>query len=192
MKAEDDEIDLGALAKSSEAAPVVKLRTCSSIDALKRGASDIHIEPYEKEFRVRFRIDGILYNVMALPMKLRDPLHLAHQDHGQAGHLGEAAAPGRPHQDPAEGRGPEPRDGLPRLLLPDALGREDRAAAARQDEAHARHDQAGLRGRLPRALQARDRQALRHRARHRAHGLGQDQHALLRASPSSTSPTPTS
>ena len=44
------------------------------IDALKRGASDIHIEPYEKEFRVRFRIDGILYNVMALPMKLRDPL----------------------------------------------------------------------------------------------------------------------
>jgi type IV pilus assembly protein PilB len=41
---------------------------------LKRGASDIHIEPYEKEFRVRFRIDGILYNVMALPMKLRDPL----------------------------------------------------------------------------------------------------------------------
>ena len=44
------------------------------VDSLKRGASDIHIEPYEKEFRVRFRIDGILYNVMALPMKLRDPL----------------------------------------------------------------------------------------------------------------------
>ena len=44
------------------------------MDSLKRGASDIHIEPYEKEFRVRFRIDGILYNVMALPMKLRDPL----------------------------------------------------------------------------------------------------------------------
>ena len=44
------------------------------VDSLKRGASDIHIEPYEKEFRVRFRIDGILYNVMALPMKLKDPL----------------------------------------------------------------------------------------------------------------------
>jgi type IV pilus assembly protein PilB len=74
VKTEDDEIDLGALAKSSEAAPVVKLSNVLLIDALKRGASDIHIEPYEKEFRVRFRIDGILYNVMALPLKLRDPL----------------------------------------------------------------------------------------------------------------------
>src|SRR5205809_2829469 len=74
VKSEEDEIDLGALAKSTEAAPVVKLSNVLLIDALKRGASDIHIEPYEKEFRVRFRIDGILYNVMALPLKLRDPL----------------------------------------------------------------------------------------------------------------------
>ena len=74
VRTEEDEIDLGALAKSSEAAPVIKLSNVLLIDALKRGASDIHIEPYEKEFRVRFRIDGILYNVMALPMKLRDPL----------------------------------------------------------------------------------------------------------------------
>jgi type IV pilus assembly protein PilB len=74
VSTQDDEIDLGALAKSSEAAPVVKLSNVLLIDALKRGASDIHIEPYEKEFRVRFRIDGVLYNVMALPMKLRDPL----------------------------------------------------------------------------------------------------------------------
>jgi type IV pilus assembly protein PilB len=74
VKTEDDEIDLSALSRSSEAAPVIKLSNVLLIDALKRGASDIHIEPYEKEFRVRFRIDGILYNVMALPMKLRDPL----------------------------------------------------------------------------------------------------------------------
>jgi type IV pilus assembly protein PilB len=74
VKEQDDEIDLGALAKSTEAAPVIKLSNVLLIDALKRGASDIHIEPYEKEFRVRFRIDGVLYNVMALPMKLRDPL----------------------------------------------------------------------------------------------------------------------
>ena len=73
-KTEEDEIDLNALTKSSEAGPVVKLSNVLLIDALKRGASDIHIEPYEKEFRVRFRIDGVLYNVMALPMKLRDPL----------------------------------------------------------------------------------------------------------------------
>ena len=54
--------------------PVVKLTNVLLVDSLKRGASDIHIEPYEKEFRVRFRIDGVLYNVMALPLKLRDPL----------------------------------------------------------------------------------------------------------------------
>jgi type IV pilus assembly protein PilB len=70
----EDEIDLGNLSKSADAAPVVKLTNVLLVDSLKRGASDIHIEPYEKEFRVRFRIDGILYNVMALPMKLRDPL----------------------------------------------------------------------------------------------------------------------
>jgi len=74
VKTEEEEIDLGALAKSSEAAPVIKLTNVLLIDSLKRGASDIHIEPYEKEFRVRFRIDGILYNVMALPLKLKDSL----------------------------------------------------------------------------------------------------------------------
>jgi type IV pilus assembly protein PilB len=74
VKTEEDEIDIGTLSKSSEAAPVIKLSNVLLIDALKRGASDIHIEPYEKEFRVRFRIDGVLYNVMALPMKLKDPL----------------------------------------------------------------------------------------------------------------------
>jgi type IV pilus assembly protein PilB len=74
IKADDDEIDLGNLAKSADAAPVIKLSNVLLVDSLKRGASDIHIEPYEKEFRVRFRIDGILYNVMALPLKLRDPL----------------------------------------------------------------------------------------------------------------------
>jgi type IV pilus assembly protein PilB len=74
VKAEEDEIDLGNLAKSADAAPVIKLSNVLLVDSLKRGASDIHIEPYEKEFRVRFRIDGVLYNVMALPLKLRDPL----------------------------------------------------------------------------------------------------------------------
>jgi type IV pilus assembly protein PilB len=74
VKQEEDEIDLGELSKSADAAPVIKLTNVLLVDSLKRGASDIHIEPYEKEFRVRFRIDGVLYNVMALPMKLKDPL----------------------------------------------------------------------------------------------------------------------
>ena len=71
---EGDEIDLQELEKSSEEAPVVKLCNLILTDALRRGASDIHIEPYEREFRVRFRIDGILYVVMNPPMKLRDAM----------------------------------------------------------------------------------------------------------------------
>ncbi|MFI5169884.1 MAG: type IV-A pilus assembly ATPase PilB [Vicinamibacterales bacterium] len=74
VKSEDEEIDLATMSRSADAAPVIKLTNVLLVDSLKRGASDIHIEPYEKEFRVRFRIDGILYNVMALPMKLKDPL----------------------------------------------------------------------------------------------------------------------
>ena len=71
---EADEIDLNELEKSADEAPVVKLCNLILTDALRRGASDIHIEPYEREFRVRFRIDGVLYVVMNPPMKLRDAM----------------------------------------------------------------------------------------------------------------------
>jgi type IV pilus assembly protein PilB len=71
---EGDEIDLVELEKGTEEAPVVKLCNLVLTDALRRGASDIHIEPYEREFRVRFRIDGVLYVVMNPPMKLRDAI----------------------------------------------------------------------------------------------------------------------
>ncbi|HEX6159863.1 MAG TPA: type IV-A pilus assembly ATPase PilB [Thermoanaerobaculia bacterium] len=71
---EDEEMDVNALADSAEEAPVVKLCNLILTDAIKRGASDIHIEPYEKEFRVRFRIDGILYEIMNPPLKLKDAM----------------------------------------------------------------------------------------------------------------------
>jgi type IV pilus assembly protein PilB len=71
---EDEELDVEALAEGAEEAPVVKLVNLILTDAIKRGASDIHIEPYEKEFRVRFRIDGILYEIMNPPLKLRDAM----------------------------------------------------------------------------------------------------------------------
>ncbi len=71
---DDDEIDLAELARASEDAPVVRLVNVLLVDSLRRGASDIHVEPYEKEFRIRFRIDGVLYDVMHPPMKIRDPL----------------------------------------------------------------------------------------------------------------------
>lgn len=71
---ENDEIDLAALAQASEDAPVVRLVNVLLVDSLRRGASDIHVEPYEKDFRIRFRIDGVLYDVMHPPLKMRDAL----------------------------------------------------------------------------------------------------------------------
>src|SRR5215218_4250272 len=71
---EDDELDVSALQDSAEEAPVVKLCNLILTDAIKRGASDIHVEPYEKEYRVRFRIDGILYEIMNPPLKLKDAM----------------------------------------------------------------------------------------------------------------------
>ena len=71
---DEDEIDLSRLAKMSEDAPVVRLVNVLLVDSLQRGASDIHIEPYEKEMRIRFRIDGVLYDVMHPPLRMRDAL----------------------------------------------------------------------------------------------------------------------
>ncbi|MGH9970728.1 MAG: type IV-A pilus assembly ATPase PilB [Pyrinomonadaceae bacterium] len=71
---DNEEIDLTTLSRISEDAPVVRLVNVLLVDALRRGASDIHIEPYEKELRIRFRIDGVLYDVMHPPLKLRDAL----------------------------------------------------------------------------------------------------------------------
>lgn len=71
---DNEEIDLSTLSRMSEDAPVVRLVNVLLVDALRRGASDIHVEPYEKELRIRFRIDGVLYDVMHPPFKLRDAL----------------------------------------------------------------------------------------------------------------------
>jgi type IV pilus assembly protein PilB len=71
---DDQEIDLEELQERSEEAPVVRLVNVILYDAIKRGASDIHIEPFEKEYRVRYRIDGVLYEVMNPPLKLKEAI----------------------------------------------------------------------------------------------------------------------
>jgi type IV pilus assembly protein PilB len=71
---EIEQIDVSSLEKQGGEAPVIRLVNLMLMSAIQKGASDIHIEPYEKEFRVRFRIDGLLYNVMAPPMKFRDAI----------------------------------------------------------------------------------------------------------------------
>jgi len=74
LQDEEEQINLSALKKGSEDAPVVRLVNMVLIDAIKRGASDIHVEPYEKTYRIRFRIDGLLSEVMRPNLKLKDSL----------------------------------------------------------------------------------------------------------------------
>ena len=71
---EEEDVDLATLEEESEDAPVVRLVNIILTDAIKRNASDIHVEPYEKEYRVRYRIDGILYEMMNPPLKLREAI----------------------------------------------------------------------------------------------------------------------
>ncbi len=71
---EDDNIDVKTLEKASEEAPVIKLVNSVLNDAIKKGASDIHVEPYEKVFRIRFRIDGMLYEIMKPPLSLKNAI----------------------------------------------------------------------------------------------------------------------
>ena len=74
LQSEEQELELADLEKAADEAPIVKLVNLILTDAVKRGASDIHVEPYEKEFRVRFRIDGVLQSIMSPPLKLKDAI----------------------------------------------------------------------------------------------------------------------
>ena len=71
---EMEEVDVLSLEKQGGEAPVVRLVNVVLASAMQKGASDIHIEPYEKEYRIRYRIDGTLYNVMVPPLKFRDAI----------------------------------------------------------------------------------------------------------------------
>ena len=67
----DEDLNILDLEKSAGDAPVVKLVNLVLLDAIRKGASDIHIEPYEKQLRIRYRIDGMLYEVMKPPLRLK-------------------------------------------------------------------------------------------------------------------------
>jgi type IV pilus assembly protein PilB len=74
LAAEESEMDAASLEKAAEEAPIIKLVNLILTDSVKRGASDIHVEPYETELRVRFRIDGMLQTVMTPPLRLKDAI----------------------------------------------------------------------------------------------------------------------
>ncbi len=71
---DEDDVNVHELEKEAEGAPVVRLVNAILLNAISKGASDIHIEPYEKKLRVRYRIDGVLIPEMEPPLKLKNPL----------------------------------------------------------------------------------------------------------------------
>ena len=74
IEEEEEDYDIEELVDSTEEAPIITLVNTVFIDAIKKGASDVHFEPYEKAFRVRYRLDGTLYEMMNLAMKFRNPV----------------------------------------------------------------------------------------------------------------------
>lgn len=72
--ADAEEIDASTLERESGEAPIVRLVNALMLSAIQRGASDIHVEPYEREMRIRFRIDGVLQVIMSPPLKHRDAI----------------------------------------------------------------------------------------------------------------------
>ena len=74
VESAEEAVDEHTLTAETEAAPVVKLVKLILLDAIKRGASDIHMEPYEKTLRVRYRIDGVLHEIMRPPLKMKEAI----------------------------------------------------------------------------------------------------------------------
>ena len=74
IEEEKDDYDVQELVQATEEAPIIKLVNEIFVDAIKKGASDVHFEPYEQTFRVRIRMDGILHEQMNLPLKFKNPV----------------------------------------------------------------------------------------------------------------------
>ncbi|WP_438013482.1 type IV-A pilus assembly ATPase PilB [Sorangium sp. So ce315] len=74
FQVEADDVNVLELEKAAEGAPVVRLVNAILLNAIKKGASDIHVEPYEKKLRVRYRIDGVLMEEMQPPIKLKNAI----------------------------------------------------------------------------------------------------------------------
>ncbi len=164
----DDLLDSGAQA------PVIRMINALLLQALRERASDVHFEPYESRSVVRFRVDGVLRDVLEPPRALHGGARLARQDHGEPRHRRKAAAAGRTPR--AQARRQAGR--RPRVDAADGTGRARRAAPARQGFGAARPDRARHERRDARRGGPPDPRAARHRARHRPDGLRQDDDAV--------------
>jgi type IV pilus assembly protein PilB len=74
IEEEDEDHDVEELVSVTEEAPIIRLVNSVFVDAIKKGASDVHFEPYESSFRVRYRLDGTLYELMNLDKKYKAPV----------------------------------------------------------------------------------------------------------------------
>src|SRR5258706_342020 len=71
---QEEDVDVKELERATEDAPVVRLVNAILTSAIKRRASDIHLEPFERMFRVRYRVDGVLEEIMKPPLKLKNAI----------------------------------------------------------------------------------------------------------------------
>lgn len=74
IEEDEEDYDIEELVHSTEEAPIITLVNTIFIDSIKKGASDVHFEPYEKNFRVRYRLDGTLHEMMNLALKFKNPV----------------------------------------------------------------------------------------------------------------------
>lgn len=74
IEEQEEDYDIEELVHSTEEAPIITLVNTVFVDAIKKGASDVHFEPYERSFRIRYRLDGTLYEMMTLAMKFKNPV----------------------------------------------------------------------------------------------------------------------
>ena len=118
----DEDPNAEALGRDDvEDAPIVRFVNKILLDAIKKGASDVHFEPYEKMFRIRTRLDGVLKEVAVPPVQLAVKIVARLESHGAARHRGAPRSPGRPHQNAVI---QESRHRLPRQHLPNAIRRK--------------------------------------------------------------------
>ena len=180
--ADAEEIDAASLEQQGGEAPIIRLVNALMLSAIQKGASDIHIEPYEKEMRIRFRIDGVLQSVMSPPLKFRDPivsrikimarLDIAEKRLPQDGRI----------KARFNDRGTHPRASTSASrCLPTLFG--EKVVLRLLDPEGLRLDmtQLGFDAEALAQVRPRDSQAVGHGARHRSDRQRQDQHALLGA-----------
>ncbi len=74
FSASEEELNALELERASADAPVVRLVNMLLLNAIRKQASDVHIEPYERKLRVRYRVDGVLHEEMTPPLKLKSAL----------------------------------------------------------------------------------------------------------------------